>query len=420
MKRIGMFQAGSRGQALVEAALFFPMILILVAGLVEVSQLVITQNRVTDASRAAARFGAQGGEDVGIINTAMNTVTQTLKTDDNVWDIWIIRAIINEDGTDYTDWSFTHAYGYSNTIKSAELQESNIKQFVLDELHTDHTGTSSNAIAGDLELVGVYAIHDVESILGLEAIPALEGISSITELNVVRVEGKQIEQTIGCSAFPIAVHTGVRSVTPPGEGANPYPDASEFDYPSSPPAYDDFYNHHPNVSLEQAKEGDIFFIHQGFGSGNFGWLLWNVGRPGSANTLADSLTWPGDSVDYTNHGDHSIQPAADAYPYIVRGYVEPGDATDTSLQVGDWIAANTGAINASEVRGQIESLVSGNGTVRVIVWDDATDQGSNGKYRASGFAIFRLIGYHLSQGQGGSWILAEFIRLDESCGQLQN
>jgi len=37
MNRIGSIQAVSRGQALVEAALFFPILIILIAGLVEVS-----------------------------------------------------------------------------------------------------------------------------------------------------------------------------------------------------------------------------------------------------------------------------------------------------------------------------------------------------------------------------------------------
>ena len=418
MKRIRLYHAGSHGQALVEAALFFPILLILVAGLVEISQIVITQNRVTDATRAAARFGAQGGQDAGLINTVMNTVTQTLQTDDSVWDIWVIRATINDQGTGYTEWSFTHAFGYSNTIKSSEVQESAIKQTVLDQLHTDHTGASSNAIAGELELVGVYAIHDVESMLGLDNIPAMDSINSVTELNVTRVDGQQNEQTTACSAFPISLHAGIRSVTPPNEGASPFPDASDFDYPNPAPTYESYYNHTPNVSLEQAQEGDLFRIHNGFGNGNFGWLRWNIGRPNSSQILAESLTWPGNSLDYSDHGDHNIHPAADAYPYVVRGYVEPGDATDTSLQVGDWVAANTGSINSNDVRGQLESLVTKDQSIRVIIWDDAVDSGQNSKYKVAGFAIFRLIGYHLSQGQGGSWILAEFVHLDDSCGQL--
>lgn len=416
MKRIRLFQTGSRGQALVEAALFFPILLILVAGLVEVSQLVVTQNRVTDASRAAARFGAQGGEDQGLINTVMNTVTQTLQIDESVWDIWIIRATINEQGTDYTDWSFTHSFGYSNTVKAAAMQESAIKQNVLDSLRIDHNGASSNSIAGDLELVGVYAIHDVDSILGLDNIPALGGINSVTELNVMRIDGQQYEVTNGCSAFPIALHTGVRSVTPPNEGASPYPNSNDFDYPSPAPDYYSFYKHNPNVDLEQAQEGDLFRVFNGFGSGNFGWLKWNTGRTGSAVDLAKSLTWPGDSNDYMDHDNNNIKKAADAYNYGVHGFVEYADGTDTSLHVGDWVPASTG-LKGGQGDDALNALIDNKQAIRLIVWDEAAGTGSNGRYKTSGFAIFRLVGYHLSNGHGGSWILAEFIRLDESCGQ---
>lgn len=420
MKCFGDRKTVSHGQALVEAALFFPILLILVAGLVEMSQLVITQNRITEAARASARFGARGGQDLGLLNTAINSLTYTLAIDETSLDMWTIRATINDAGTDYSNWEFTHIYGISNTIKSSELNESLIKQNVLAELQRDHTGTRSTAIAGDMEMVGVYLIHDVESILGLDAIPALEGLNSVTELSVVRISGQMVEQTNGCSAFPISIHQGIRSVTPTGEGASPYPESSEFDYPTPPPNYEDYYHHEPNIPLDEAKEGYIYRIHNGFGSGNFGWLHWNNGRPANANTLADSLSWPGDSNDYTDHGDNQSHPAADAYPYIVRGYVEPGDATDISLHVGDWVAANTGSVNANGVRNAIESLINNKSAVRAIIWDEAQQQGNNGQYKVAGFAIFRLLGYSLNQGQGGSWILAEFIRLDSSCGQLAN
>ena len=66
------------GQSLVEVALFLPILIILLAGIVELSQLVITQNRVSNAARAATRFGANGGEDEGIVIVALDTVTQTL------------------------------------------------------------------------------------------------------------------------------------------------------------------------------------------------------------------------------------------------------------------------------------------------------------------------------------------------------
>jgi hypothetical protein len=60
-------QKSQRGQSLVEVALFFPIFIILLAGLVEVSQLLITQNRVSSAARAGTRFASDGGEDAGIV-----------------------------------------------------------------------------------------------------------------------------------------------------------------------------------------------------------------------------------------------------------------------------------------------------------------------------------------------------------------
>ena len=47
-----------KGQSLVEVALFLPIFIIVLAGLIEVSQLVITQNRVSQAARTAARTKA--------------------------------------------------------------------------------------------------------------------------------------------------------------------------------------------------------------------------------------------------------------------------------------------------------------------------------------------------------------------------
>jgi hypothetical protein len=53
----------------------------------------------------------------------------------------------------------------------------------------------------------------------------------------------------------------------------------------------------------------------------------------------------------------------------------------------------------------------------LIIWGNAAGQGTNTLYQVVRFGIFKLHGYHISQGQGGSWILAEFIRWDDSCGQ---
>jgi len=401
-----------RGQSLVEVALFFPIFIVLLAGVAEVANILVTQNRVTSAARAATRFGADGGQDEGMATVVLNTVTQTLETDPAVWDIWTIRGTVNANGDGFVPgtWQFTHVYGISATTRFTDVNELEIQQQVLQELQTDQNGNSGQpTIAADLRIVGTYVIHDIDSVLGLDALPQYATVNSAAELAVMRLSGLNQEVTDGCTAFPIAVHEGIRSVTP-----QLYPAANDFDNPNPPP-YSKFAAHRPDIPLLQAKEGDIYFIQNGFGEGNFGWLNWNKYINPSANTLQNSLTWPGDSNDYTNHGDGGQIPPG--FSYTVRGYINAIDDTDKTLSVGDWVSVNTGSVNSNGVRTVLNEHISLGRTLRVIVWDTAADPGVNGRYRVSRFGIFRLHGYSLNQGGQPSWILAEFIRWDNSCGQ---
>jgi hypothetical protein len=407
-----------RGQSLVEVALFFPIFIIMIAGLVEISNLLITQNRVTSATRAGARFLSNGGENAGTGDAILNTVTQTLNLDQNSWDVWVVRGTFNEDGTAILDntWEFEHVYGISNTQNYADVDEANVRSLVLDELQRNVSGASDATIAGDLRFVGTYAIHDVDSILGLNAIPYLSGLTSVQELSVMRVIRDSFAQTNGCDGFPIAVHEGIRSVSPPGSTSNPYP--ASADYPNPLPAYASFVNHVADIPLRDAEEGYIFKVQDGFGNGNFGWLSWNEGIQASANTLNDSLQWPGNSSDYSDAGGGNGQiVAGSGFTHPVRGFIESGDPTDQAMHIGDWVAANTGSVNSNAVRTTLQGHITTDRALRLIVWDDSEAQGNNGRYRIVGFAIFKLIGYQLNQGSGDSFILAEFIRWDDSCGQ---
>ena len=417
-------EKSQRGQSLVEVALFFPIFVILLAGLVEVSQLLVTQNRVSSAARAGTRFAADGGEDSGIVTVLLNNITQTLQTEEGVWDVWSIRATVNEAGNGFDEWEFTQVYGISNTVRAPSVDEQAIQDQVLDELQRDEFNNTSTAIAEDLRIVGTYAIHDVDSILGLDAMSQLAGFSSINALSIMRMTANSQQVTNGCAAFPIAVEEGARSVTAPGTGSNPYPNAGEFDYPNTPPTYQSFVNHDDNVPLLDAEEGDVFRVQNGFGAGNFGWLVWNEGISPSAGTLENSLNWPGDSTNYNlcTGGNGGCAPGqgvpGSGFSGNVPGYIEPGDPTDQALHIGDWVAASTGSINANGVQNAIEEHVSLDRALRLVVWNNSDGTGNNGRYQLSGFAIFRLIGYSLDQGGGGSWILAEFIRWDDSCGQV--
>lgn len=411
MKQLRMEQnKESRGQSLVEVALFLPIFLIILAGVVEVSQLVITQNRVTNASRAGVRFASNGGEDVGVVNVILTSVTQTLSLEEDVWDIWTIHARVNDDGSGFREWEFNHAYGISNTIRAPSVNEAAIQQRILDELQIDHRGETPGEIANDLRIVATYVIHDVDSILGLQAIPWLRGFHSIEELNVMRIAASGVQQTNGCTAFPIAVNSGVRSLTP-----DTFP--TNFDYPSPAPRLNQFVNHQDNAPLETAQEGYVYLFRRGFGSGNFGWLVWNDGIPPTGVTLANSLTWPGNSADYTDHGDAGA--VLPGFGHVVRGYVEPGDPDDQGMHIDDWVAASGSSLTDAAVAQQVQVNIDRRRDLRLIVWDaNAPGAGpaGNGQYQIGRFAVFKIRGYGNSAA-ADQWLLLEFIRWDDSCGQ---
>ncbi|MCA9978830.1 MAG: hypothetical protein KC413_23885, partial [Anaerolineales bacterium] len=115
----------------------------------------------------------------------------------------------------------------------------------------------------------------------------------------VNVEEALSDLTGGCSAFPIGVNSVmVRSVTPPGTGSNPYPDALDFDYPVNPPLYAQFIDHVPDRHISIANAGSLFKVDLN----TFKWLVWNTFLGGNSNDLAHSLAWPGDSLDYPTYG----------------------------------------------------------------------------------------------------------------------
>ncbi|MCA9955402.1 MAG: hypothetical protein KC434_11820, partial [Anaerolineales bacterium] len=164
--------------------------------------------------------------------------------------------------------------------------------------------------------------------------------------------------------------------------------------------------------------GDIFRIYNGVGSGNFGWLVWNRGVSANANTLANSLTWPGDSTNYNACTGSYCFPGpgipGSGFDFNVPGYIEPGDPTDHALHLGDWIAASTGSVNSTSVQEQLETHINLERTLRLPVWDSFAGGGVSGNFHTTQFAVFRLLGYNVTT----NWLLLEFVGFDTSCGQL--
>ena len=409
------------GQSLVELALILPIILVILAGTVEVSNILITKNRIETAARAAARHKSNGGDDAYIV--ALNSVTQTLDLSEGLWDIWTIEAHVNANGTgfDSGDWVVSHDYGIGYTSRytevAARLDENCltdcISTTIIDQLQKDAQANQNASIAADLDIVGVFVIHDIKSILGLNAIPAYQGFSSVVGLGVMQAASRTIvDTTQGCSVvFPFGVSRGIRSI----DQAFYDNIKTEMSYPATPPSYYSFSYHNPNTALGDATEGDIF--RYSFDQVEVAWLRWNPYLAQNATNLAQSLSWPGNSFNYNDcTADGCSGAAVPPYPYPVWGFAEAGDVDDKNLHVNDRVAANLGA-SISGVTTQLRNHVDNNRALRIPIFDEhfTLNYLADGTpyYDVREFGVFRIRGYSTSQ----NWLLLEFVRIDDSCGR---
>ncbi|MCP5096992.1 MAG: hypothetical protein GY943_15700 [Chloroflexi bacterium] len=145
----------------------------------------------------------------------------------------------------------------------------------------------------------------------------------------------------------------------------------------------------------------------------FDWLVWNVGIEDSdGSVLSNSLTWPGDSFDYADHGDAGT-PLSTELTHAVRGFVEPGNSSDVMLQIFDWVAGSGSQLPA--IAPAVQALIDDGPVLRLIVQDEV-DGGGNGRFHIQNFGLFKLHGYGNSSAEG-EWLLLEFMGFDTSCGQ---
>ncbi len=376
-----------KGQSLVEVALLLPVLIILVIGVVEVSQLVITQNRISTAARNAARFGAQGGEDLGMQHITLNTVTETLDLSSGVWDIFAVRGELDINGNlPEANFSHDHIYGVGATQAFTSTTTPEAWEALREEI-VDRLSFPGTDPAG-LKVVGVLILHDVESILGLNVIPALTGQNTVRGFSIMRNSAlaTTVTQSTGCTGvYPLIVDTGTRSVT------KTLYDSLTFTYPTPKPSYNSFSGHQEDVELPAGREGILYMTAVGTGSQNVGLLRWNTALSG--NRLAASMTYPGNS----------------SHPSL--GFHEPGDDTDKTLHVDDYVARSTEPMGnmATPLRNHIDT----GRTLRLPLWtEDSGGYNGDGNYfTIAGFGIFRIRGY------GSGWILFELFQIDNSCGQ---
>jgi hypothetical protein len=128
------------------------------------------------------------------------------------------------------------------------------------------------------------------------------------------------------------------------------------------------------TTVASANSGDaITDILEANQSGNIGWLSWTGSS--SACNLCSSLTPPGNSNTYIN----------------------PADADDNQIDVGDLIAGSPGVKNSACVKEQLDGLIANDSIIGIPAWDLTSGDGNNAFFRTRAFALVQLTSYQLPQ-----------------------
>ncbi|HID63624.1 MAG TPA: hypothetical protein EYP49_12940 [Anaerolineae bacterium] len=235
-----------RGQSLVELAIFLPILLLILVGIVEVGHALTAYLVIANAAREGARFGAAGGKDEDI-TTVILTSTRLDVTADRA-DIYVIRARLNAAG-EVEKWKEAHTYGDGPETSG----------FTAEEIKEWPGGGGGPTGVGLLITVFDY---DLKSLLGLPGLSVFSEMISLRAHAVMRVGGAPeviTPPTEGCAVFPIAL---------------------------------------PASAVENADREDILGpFENGTEEDQFGWLRWQEHQAINTAVLAAALAWPGNSQD---------------------------------------------------------------------------------------------------------------------------
>lgn len=418
MKRTKVFerlQCTAAGQSLVETAIFLPIIFFLLAGALEVSNMLVTQNRVQTAARAGTGFGATNfNTSIPITDTfkamslvAANNVTETLDLAEVRWDIYTVKATFNDTGDDFAEWQWQRPYGVEQVLPESEWLANE------PQIQDDIRAALTDGDAAGLEIVATVTYHNRQSFLGLGFFnPGLTRIRGLTVMRVSETTG----QYDGCDLFPITLRVDNLSLYPENYSGSMEPGGEMYD----PTIYeggnthiipdhdynDDPYDHsgfplaeggHPLIPGVEPRRGDIFEAREVEGPGGFGWLSWDGDT--SSQALRDSLTPPG-----------NLSLEVPAPPGMIN-YVNPDDPNDHIPSIGDWIQGSTG--NMNNVVDLLDDHINSQRQIQILVFDDHRGTGSNHDFHILGFVQVYLRGRHTVNND--KRILVEFIRWAEPC-----
>jgi hypothetical protein len=430
--------ASAKGQSLVETALFLPIMIIMLLGIVEVSTLLINQNRVTTAGRIAAGYGAANykGDNwnelapaMGIV--ALNSITETLDLSPDLWDIWAVQAVI-KDGA-FEQFRAVHVFGNQQIVSQTDWN-SGVENRVRQELLQ----------AGDgVELVAAIPYHNSATFLNLP-IWQWTGFKTISGLTAMRVD--KPAPFAGCAVLPIAVRVnqpslypsnwpnGVRHPADQGGDQTFYPTGNPGDRfdnvhssnaPWSWPTYFNtgtapnlsanyFHNNVPGINFSNARPGYLYRAREEDGNtpGGFGWLCWdgNCSQQDTEDSLAYLPLPPGNFMDMYPGG------AADMNQLTTPDGSPSGNGNG-ALEVGEWIKIGQG--NVQNLADNIlRDYIKPGRPVTLLVYDMAGGSGNEKLFRVANYVTVKIVGTGLTGSD--KFMIFEFVRWSTECLDLAN
>jgi hypothetical protein len=390
-------QSGGRGQSLVEFALTLPILIVLIVGVSEVGWLFVQKIRAVHISRETTRFLAKGGSDEHALSISQQTNShafggQGLIFDEDRMSVYVSHATINDGGTaiDEADWEEAHIYPTQQYFDDQGIPDPEpTSGLTRDQLYADlsQDGALAPADLAELGVVGSVVHYEATHIIPLPIFPQTLGGIHVSGHTVMRLEATLSEAAgtpaQGCSAYALIFYEN--AVANNGSGR----------------------------TLANAQPGDQFEIGLGVGSDNrYNTLEWNGFVPGNeVEQLGRSLGWEQISIGeppQTNSKD-------DTY-----GYINPYDANDRALHLGDWVMRGPVSIAVGTDAGQAIADHRDTGrAIRVLLYDlddtiNAVDNQAGPSasviYHISRFTIIEIVAFD------GSNMTIEFVRHDSSCG----
>jgi hypothetical protein len=189
-RRRSLFSHKEGGQSIIEVIFFLIILLILIAGIVELGAILQTKLTVTNAARQGARIGAQGSSDEDITLMTQATIAQVIDCQKSNTEIWVIHAktdgsgdigdgcpVTAEHANVETYWCVEHTLGDDPLAPDDDKPPFVTRQDIQD----------TQRGASNTEVVAVAVSYDHRSIIGLPYSVGGGGLP-ITTYNVARVE----------------------------------------------------------------------------------------------------------------------------------------------------------------------------------------------------------------------------------------